>query len=215
MDYNIIYNRIIDRARNRNLTGYCERHHIIPKCIGGDNSKSNLVKLTAREHFVCHLLLCKIYPDNQSLQYSVWIMCTRKKTKHQYKVSSRLYEQFKIIQAENWSKKLKGYSPPNKGTKMSLEQRIKISRSNEGKKMSKECLEKRKLNRTYFAHSEETKMKISKANTGVIRSDEFKQNLSVMHKGRIAWNKGLKHSEEVKKKISESVKRTRNLNKIL
>lgn len=207
LNYNKIYNQIIDRAKNRNLDGYFERHHILPKCMGGDNSKINLVKLTAREHFVCHLLLCKIHPSNQSLQYSVWVMCTRKKMKSEYKVSSRLYEQFKIIQARNWSKRLKEYTPPNKGKQMTLSQKIKISKSNTGKKMSQECLEKRKKNRTYFVHSQETREKISKANTGIIRTDEFKKNLSDMYKGRVPWNKGLKHSDEVKKKISESMKR--------
>lgn len=54
------YNSIINNARSRNLDGYKEIHHIIPKSLGGSNNKNNLVKLTAREHFVCHLLLIKM-----------------------------------------------------------------------------------------------------------------------------------------------------------
>jgi hypothetical protein len=34
-----------------------ELHHILPKCMGGNNNKTNLVRLTLREHYVCHLLL--------------------------------------------------------------------------------------------------------------------------------------------------------------
>ena len=51
MDYQKIYDQIIERAKNRQLEGYKEKHHIIPKCVGGTNDKENLVELTAREHF--------------------------------------------------------------------------------------------------------------------------------------------------------------------
>ena len=47
--------------RNANpTTRYVEKHHIIPRCIGGSNHRENIVSLTAREHFVCHLLLTKM-----------------------------------------------------------------------------------------------------------------------------------------------------------
>lgn len=51
------YNSIISRAQQCTPQGYTESHHIIPKCFGGDNSTSNLVRLTYREHRLCHLLL--------------------------------------------------------------------------------------------------------------------------------------------------------------
>ena len=59
MDCQKIYYSIIERAKNRILNVYSEEHHIIPKSLGGNNSKENIVKLTAREHFVCHWLLWK------------------------------------------------------------------------------------------------------------------------------------------------------------
>ena len=40
--------------RKKNNGVYYENHHILPKSLGGDNSKDNLVNLTAREHFICH-----------------------------------------------------------------------------------------------------------------------------------------------------------------
>lgn len=46
MNYEQIYNQLIDRARTRVLTGYKERHHITPRCIGGNDDVSNLVDLT-------------------------------------------------------------------------------------------------------------------------------------------------------------------------
>ena len=57
------YDMIIENAQNRQIKGYKERHHIIPKCLGGSNKKENLVDLTAREHFVCHWLLTKFVSD--------------------------------------------------------------------------------------------------------------------------------------------------------
>ena len=54
------YFNIISKAQNRDTLGYVEKHHIIPKSLGGNNEQTNLVKLTAREHFVCHWLLTKM-----------------------------------------------------------------------------------------------------------------------------------------------------------
>ncbi len=74
MDYRKIYNRIIERAKKRTLTGYKEKHHIIPKCLGGSNKKENLVALTSREHFVAHQLLVKIYPETKALVMTLMLM---------------------------------------------------------------------------------------------------------------------------------------------
>jgi hypothetical protein len=78
--YTNIYYRIIDRAKVRALTEYSEEHHIIPKSLGGNNDKTNLVKLTAREHFICHLLLVKMTTgdDKRKMSYALWLMCNLK-----------------------------------------------------------------------------------------------------------------------------------------
>lgn len=39
--------------------GYVEKHHIVPRSMGGTNEKSNIVKLTFRKHFLAHWLLTK------------------------------------------------------------------------------------------------------------------------------------------------------------
>jgi len=105
MNYQRIYDQIIDRAKNRYLNGYYEKHHILPKCLGGSNEKENLVNLTAREHFLCHMLLCRIYPNNKQLSYALFLMSTNKNKKdyQKYKVSSKTYERIK----EEHSKLLK------------------------------------------------------------------------------------------------------------
>ena len=101
MNYQNIYNQIIHRAQTRQLEGYVEKHHVVPKCLGGNNSKSNIVQLTAREHFICHMLLCEIYPNNSKLKYALFLMSIGKqKTKDkQYKISNRTYERLKLEHA--------------------------------------------------------------------------------------------------------------------
>lgn len=62
MNYHRIYNAIINKRLDDPLTdGYFECHHILPRSLGGNDNKENLVNLTAREHFICHLLLTKMY----------------------------------------------------------------------------------------------------------------------------------------------------------
>lgn len=64
MNYNKIYHNIIsNRLQNPVSSEYTECHHILPKSLGGTDDKSNLVNLLAREHFICHLLLTKMYKE--------------------------------------------------------------------------------------------------------------------------------------------------------
>ena len=46
---------------------YHERHHIVPKCLGGTDDDDNLIDLLAREHFVAHKLLAQENPENNKL----------------------------------------------------------------------------------------------------------------------------------------------------
>lgn len=75
MNYKRIYNSIINRAKDRIPNGYVERHHIIPKCMGGKDTRNNLVALYPEEHFLCHILLLKIYPKEKNLIIAVNKMC--------------------------------------------------------------------------------------------------------------------------------------------
>ena len=74
MNYTKHYELLISRAKERELNEYVEMHHIIPKCLSGDDKKSNIVKLTPREHFTAHLLLVKMYPSNSKLIYAANMM---------------------------------------------------------------------------------------------------------------------------------------------
>lgn len=63
MNYARIYAQMISRAQVRDFTQleYVERHHILPRALGGTDEKNNLVVLTAREHFLAHWLLFRIH----------------------------------------------------------------------------------------------------------------------------------------------------------
>ena len=89
------YYNIIDRAQTRLLNCYTERHHIIPKSLGGSNEFSNLVSLTAREHFVCHILLTKMVTgiQRQKMVHAWWAMATLKKDcQDRHRLNSFQYE---------------------------------------------------------------------------------------------------------------------------
>lgn len=78
MNYKKHYELLVDRARNRKLFEHKEQHHIIPKCLGGSNLKSNLIDLTPEEHYLAHQLLVKIYPENRKLVYALSACCMSK-----------------------------------------------------------------------------------------------------------------------------------------
>jgi len=73
MNYVNHYNLLIERAKFRKLDVYVEKHHIVPKCLGGADTKENIVELTPEEHYVAHQLLVKIY-NIPSLIYAANMM---------------------------------------------------------------------------------------------------------------------------------------------
>ena len=74
MNYTKHYNLLINRAKNRTLNGYVEKHHIIPRCLGGTDDTENIVSLLPEEHYIAHLLLVKMHPDNKKLLYAAMMM---------------------------------------------------------------------------------------------------------------------------------------------
>lgn len=77
MNYEKIYNAIINKRKRCPPDGYIERHHVLPKCVGGADDDENMVALTAREHFICHWLLVKMYrgSDRMRLASAFNAMC--------------------------------------------------------------------------------------------------------------------------------------------
>ena len=95
MNYQIIYDNLINQAKNRLVDGYTEKHHILPKSMGGSNQAFNIVKLTAREHFLAHWLLFKIY-KTPSMAKAFRLMLDISKKPH-----SKTYEIAKTIYAKS------------------------------------------------------------------------------------------------------------------
>lgn len=113
--YTSWYYSIVNKAINRTIEGYSEKHHIIPRTLGGTNNKNNIVVLTAREHFVCHLLLTKML-NNQERQKMVYALHMLSNTKNfnqqtRYIPSSKLYEYERKIFSETHSVRMKENHP--------------------------------------------------------------------------------------------------------
>jgi len=47
------------------------KHHFTPKCMGGDDSKDNYIRITNEEHFVAHYILHKIYGGKMTSAFNV------------------------------------------------------------------------------------------------------------------------------------------------
>lgn len=94
---------IIENGRQRRLSDYSERHHIIPRSLGGNNTSNNLVKLTAREHFICHRLLAKIFPkgsnERRSMNFALHKMAYGTNAE-KYKLKSSQYEHIRKLNAQ-------------------------------------------------------------------------------------------------------------------
>lgn len=170
-----------DRELDKSL--YKERHHIIPKCLGGDNKKCNLVNLLPREHYIAHLLLSKIYPNNIKLTYAFWMMSNGNlKNKRKYKVSSRAYEEIKNKISEINKKR----EPPFKGRRHTKEA---IQKNREAKLGNKIWLGK--------THLEESKKLMSIKRLGKPLPKETREKMSESKKGK-------KLSEETRNNMTKS-----------
>lgn len=168
MNYERIYNQIIERAKNRILVGYKETHHIIPRCMSGTNKKDNLADLTAREHFICHLLLTRIYPVHKGLRLAVWNMCNAKRSyQGRYKPNSRLYEMIR----NEYRDYIKGENHPSYGRKNSDEVKQKMS------ELAKERFKNKPGTFKGKTHSEETRKKLSNNMKGKTQSNHQKERV--------------------------------------
>jgi hypothetical protein len=130
--YTRLYYAIIERAKSRTISTYTENHHIIPKSLGGSNSKDNLVALTAREHFVCHLLLTKMTEgvSRHKMICAVFFLTGKGDSKRNNKIkNSRLYQRLREDHAKAVSKQKKGCIQPPR----TEEARQRYSESKTGK----------------------------------------------------------------------------------
>jgi hypothetical protein len=144
MNYQRQYNLLIAKAQDCGMAcGYTERHHIVPRSVGGTDDSSNIVVLTAREHFIAHMLLAKMYGGSQ------WLSVIRMRgSQSQRYVNARLYAIARQQHAQHLSN-------ARQGTKMSATQKASISKSLRGNQNAKGTM-----------HTAITKAKLSLANKG-------------------------------------------------
>lgn len=119
------YYSIIQRAQTRTISNYTEKHHIIPKSLGGSNNKDNLVALTAREHFVCHLLLTRITTGEarKKMVFAVFYLTGKGKSNRNNKAkNSRLYSKLKEDLCKIVSQQHKGSKRPKRSEEYRLKQ---------------------------------------------------------------------------------------------
>ena len=123
MDYKKIYNKLMNKRRKCPITqGYKEKHHVMPRSLGGDNSKQNIVTLTAKEHYVAHLLLTKMYNKYSEEWYKMirafMMMSACKSEWHENKrYTGRIHEVYRSRFSEAMSELQSGTKNSNYGKK--------------------------------------------------------------------------------------------------
>lgn len=192
MNYLSIYCALISKRLQNPLNKkdiYCEKHHIIPKSEGGDNSTDNLVNLTAKEHYIAHLLLARIYNDSK-----MWFACHRLihgNNKNYAKSTSRMYQTIKEQKKRN---ALKGAEHPMFGKHHSEDACQKMSASHKGRPTWNSGLHGVQVAwNKGKQHSEATRRKIASTLTGRHQSEEVRHKKSETMKSLRWFNNGIKN----------------------
>ena len=133
MNYQKIYQNLIEDAKsNPKEDTYKETHHIVPLCLGGTNNKTNLVRLTARQHFLAHWLLYKIHRTTK-LAHAWFSMCRISDGQESRSINSHLFELCKNERTKLFSKSMVGRNNPFYGKHHSQETIDILSNIHKGK----------------------------------------------------------------------------------
>ncbi len=219
------YQNLVTKAKNRILdnTVYQEKHHIIPKCFGGNDLPTNLVSLTLREHYIAHLLLSKMYhgEPKRKMMYALWRMLLQEKTR-----GSRIFEMYRQQYIETTLKTQiitdkfrQKVSKNTTGVKKTITQKVLDKNERQklemagsgnpmyGKKQTNDTKLLMSRKRTEYFNNPENRKKHSIAKTGSKHSTLTKEKMSMDRSGEKNAMFGKKHSEETRKKISEAGKK--------
>lgn len=206
--YSVINHRTIN-PHDRN--SYTERHHIIPKSFGGSNKKENLVRLSAREHFLVHWLLtkmCETKDHEIKMKHALLRLMSAAETLELHKWSKWQYEIAKNKKSAALKEARKNGKDPRLGKKHSLEAKEKMRNAKLGVKRDSSKIGYLKERR----HSEETKQKISKSLTGRVFSEESRKKSSKTQKGKLQNKTVLVCDKCGHKNYSTQIKRYHNSN---
>lgn len=206
MHYKTRYDKLISHYQLNPTDGMVEKHHIIPKCMGGDDTITNLVLLPTRAHFIAHYLLHKAYPENRSLAHAFAMMGVCNGYQHR---NSRLYEKSKLARSKamtglprpEWVKekmrKPKSITENYKKPK-SKEHAENISKSLKNKPKTKEAIENSvKARQEYFKElRKNTEIKkayyrLQYVNSGLSRKQFYEKHKDINPSTMKGYLKGL------------------------
>lgn len=145
--FNKIYDNLINTRRSRGLDkskldGYYEKHHIVPKCMGGKDEDENYVLLTYKEHILAHKLLYRIYPDVSGNLISLYAMALTTNPNHKREQIPSLSTKYIAQLKEEYIQKIDEISRKQLGKEVSEDVRKKISSANMGKSPDEKTREK-------------------------------------------------------------------------
>nr|DAM32444.1 MAG TPA: HNH endonuclease [Caudoviricetes sp.] len=130
MNYQKIYDDLMKKRLENPPTGKFERHHIVPRSLGGSNDKENIVKLTLREHYIAHLLLCRIHRKTQNYYPMLRALNMMKAGREgDYIKNSRMFEYFRADFARVMSESQRGEGNSQYGTTWYYHPELKLSKS--------------------------------------------------------------------------------------
>lgn len=149
MNYLKVYCNLIRKAENRTPPeGYIEKHHTFPKSLFGKNDR--IVILTAREHYIAHLLLEKIcirrYGVDSEKTKKMTLACFLMRNRSE-KYNSHLYEQVRQRYSDIMKERMGGENNPSYGVPCSEERKQKIREKHLGRKASQETKDKMSMTR--------------------------------------------------------------------
>ena len=145
------YARLIEFAKKQTLSGYSEKHHIIPKSLGGTDEPDNIVCLTPRQHYVAHWILWKIHGSRMTTAFNFMNGLHRYGKRLNRRTTSKLKEE-EIERQRN--------------KEFSIETRQKMRKAKLGRKLSPEHIEKVRQTRIGKPLSDDWKLNVSKAKSG-------------------------------------------------
>jgi hypothetical protein len=185
MDYQKHYDAIVERGKLRKKSKliYLEKHHILPKCMGGTNLKENLTYLTPEEHYVAHQLLAKIHPENISLIRAAVYMTTDRWGR---RVNNKLFGWLKRDLSKMMSERIVSQETKDKISKSATGKTHPNGGWNEDSKILKsENMVGAGNNRFGTKHTAETKNKMSLKKAGEAHPAFGKLGIECPNYGRV------------------------------